>query len=72
MLPDRLYWILITSHKNFKIANFTYQAVHLEQPLSFHKLLKLNFMQVNIRHNDQLLFQHPYVATNSHGHHALS
>ena len=68
----RLYWLPIASHIDFKIATLTYKAVHLKQPPSLVKLLKLKSMHFNTRNNDQLLLQHPPVATNSYGHRTLN
>ena len=71
-LLKRLHWLPISSHINFKIATITYQAVHLKQPPSLAKYLKLTSMHFNTRNNDQLLLQHPPVGTNSYGRRAFS
>ena len=52
-------------------TTLTYKAVHLKQPPSLAKHLKLKFMHLNTPHNDLLLLQHPWVGTNSYGLRAL-
>ena len=64
---DRLHWLPIACFIDFKIATLTYKAVHLKQPPSLAKHLKLKSMHFSIRNNDQLLLQHPLVGTYSCG-----
>ena len=71
-LLKRLHWLQIASRIDIKIATLTYKAVHLKQPPSLAKHLKLKSMHLNTRNNDQLLLQHPPVGTNSYGHRAFS
>ena len=71
-LLKRLHWLLLASRIDFKIATLTYKAVHLKQPPSLAKHLKLKSMHFNTGNNDQLLLQHPPVGTNSYGHRAFS
>ena len=70
-LLKRLHWLPIASRIDFKIATLTDKAVHLKQPPSLAKPLKLKPMHLNTRNIDQLL-QHPPVGTNSYGCRALS
>ena len=51
---------------DFKIVTVTDKAAHLKQPLSLAQNLKLKSMHFNTQNNDQLLFQHPSVGTNSY------
>ena len=64
-LLKRLHWLPIASGIDFKISTLTYKAVHLKQPPSLAKHLKLKSMHPNTRKNDKLLLQHPPVDTNS-------
>ena len=68
----RPHWLLIASRIAFKIATLAYKAVHLKQPPSLAKHLKLKSMHLNTRNNDQLLLEHPPVGTNSYGRRAFS
>ena len=52
---------------DFKIATLSYKAVHLKQMPSVAQHLKLKSIDVNTRHNNQLLLQHLSVNTNSYG-----
>ena len=54
------------------IITLTYKAVHLKQPPSLAKHLKLKPMHFNTQNSDQLLLQHPPVGTNSYGRRAFS
>ena len=71
-LLKRHHWLPIASRIHFKIVTLTYKAVHLKQPPSLAKHLKLKPMHFNTRNNDQLLLQHPPVGTNSYGRRAFS
>ena len=53
-------------------TTLTYTTVHLKQPPSLAKHLKLKPMYFNTRNSDQLLLQHPPVGTNSYGCRAFS
>ena len=66
LLLDRILWLVIASLIDFQIAILTYMVVHLKQPLSLAKYLKLKSMHVNTRHNDQFL-QLLWVSTNTYG-----
>ena len=67
-----LHWLPIASCIDFNIATLTYKVVHLKQPPSLAKHLKLKSMHFNTQNNDQLLLQHPPVGTNSYGRRAFS
>ena len=54
---DRFHWLPIASGIDLKIDTWTYKVVHLKQPLSLAKHLKLKFMHFTTRNNDQLLFK---------------
>ena len=46
-LLERLHWLPVTSHIDFKIATLTYKAVHLKQPPCLAQHLKLKSMHLN-------------------------
>ena len=64
---DRLHWLPIACGIDYKIATLTCKVVHLKQPPSLAKHLKLMSMHFSTRNNDQLLLQHPPVGTHSYG-----
>ena len=46
-LLKRFHWLPIACHIDFKIATLTYKAVHLKQPPSLAKHIKLKPMHIN-------------------------
>ena len=71
-LLDKLHWLPVISRINFKVATITYKVLHLQQPPSLHRCLKLKSMPLNTRSNNQLQLQHPPVGSNNYGRRAFS
>ena len=74
-LLEKLHWLPIISRINFKIATLTYKAVHLDQPPSLRKYLKIKRAEANsvkTRYNDGYILEQPSGGKNKFGCRAFS